>query len=330
MGSVGSRRTLSGPEKVGLLLLALGKDRADQLLKRFDAEELNAIMRSSEAMGTVSTPQLEDVVLEFEGRFGQGLPFVGSGEEVKRLVTSAIAESRQVANAAGLIEERQDVWTRLPNLDDDILYGFLSAQHPQIIAYLLQRLGSDRSSTLLRNFAPARRNEIIARILGLRSVLPTIIEVLEESIERELFQADKGSTQNHLVLAGILNNFEKSDSSDTLAYLAELRPKDAEAIKKLLFKFEDLYKLSPKALTVLMDGVPVERVVIALQNMDEGFQQKVLVALSPRARRMAEAELRSGANATPRDLAESRRAIVDAVLKLVADGTVDLSATSAA
>ncbi|MEQ1673213.1 MAG: hypothetical protein ABL893_20370, partial [Hyphomicrobium sp.] len=57
---------MSGPEKVGLLLLALGKERADQLLKRFDAEELNAIMRSSEAMGTVSTPQLEDVVFEYE------------------------------------------------------------------------------------------------------------------------------------------------------------------------------------------------------------------------------------------------------------------------
>ena len=71
-----------------------------------------------------------------------------------------------------------------------------------------------------------------------------------------------------------------------------------------------------KRMTVLMDGIPVERTVIALQGADAELQDKVLSALSPRARRMAEAELQSPANVAARDITEARRSIVDSVLRL--------------
>lgn len=327
-GSGGIRRTLTGPEKVGLLLLALGSDRANALLKKFDAEELNAIMRSTDAMPTISTPQLTDIVEEFEGRIQQGLPFVGNGEEVRRLVNAAIIESRSSSSSAGAADERPNIWARLTSLSDDLLLGYFSNQHPQIVTYLLNRLNAEKSSTILRLLPPQVRNDVMSRMVGSKDVQPPVIESLEQSVEQELFALDNPSSK-YVTLAGILNNFEKAESSETLDYLSSVRPKDAEAIRKLLFKFEDLIRLPPKALTALMDGVPVERTVIALQGMATEFQQKVLIALSPRARRMAEAELQSGANASPRDLAESRRAIVDAVLKLVAEGAIELSTEAA-
>lgn len=106
-----------------------------------------------------------------------------------------------------------------------------------------------------------------------------------------------------------------------------IKPKDAEAIRKMLFKFEDLLRLA-RALTVLMDGIPVERTVLALQGADAELQSKVLSALSPRARRMAEAELQSPANVPARDIADARRAMVDSVLRLSAEGAIDISSTS--
>jgi len=328
-GSGGIRRTLTGPEKVGLLLLALGSDRANALLRKFDAEELNAIMRSTDAMPTISTPELTDIVEEFKDRIQQGLPFVGNGEEVRRLVSAAIVESRSTSSLAGAADERPNVWARLTSLSDDLLLGYFSSLHPQIVTYLLNRLNSEKSSTILRLLPPQIRNDVVSRMVGLKDVQPAIVESLEQSIEQELFALDNPSSK-YVTLAGIINNFEKAESTETLDYLSSIRPKDAEAIRKLLFKFEDLIRLPPKALTALMDGVPVERTVIALQGMEPEFQQKVLIALSPRARRMAEAELLSGARASPRDLAESRRTIVDAVLKLMAEGIVEFPTEAAA
>lgn len=325
--SAHSRTSLSGPEKVGLLLLAIGKERADTFLQHFDPEELNAIMRSTESMPTIGTLQLENIVGEFEERLGSGLPFLGKGEDVKRLVSNALLTSRSSAGEGGE-EERQDVWSRLATCADDLILNYITKLHPQLAAHILQRLGSERSALLLRLMPPALRNSLIARLLAMKDVLPATADAIEKGIAAELFEADKGSSDKCVAVAAILNSFEKQESSESLEFIAAERPRDAEAIRKLLFKFEDLTRLAPKALTVLMDGVPVERVVIALQGMDTGFQQKVLMALSPRARRMAEAELQGGATALPRDITQSRRAIADTVLKLVAEGVIDLTASA--
>ena len=94
--------------------------------------------------------------------------------------------------------------------------------------------------------------------------------------------------------------------TEALEYLASLKPKDAEAIRKMLFKFEDSDEAFAKPLTVLMDGVPVERTVIALQGAEPALQTKVLSALSPRARRMAEAEMQSPANVPARDIVDAQ------------------------
>jgi flagellar motor switch protein FliG len=55
---ISNARTLTGPEKVGVLLLALGKQRASDLLKKFNPEELNIIVRS-----TVIMPRFSAAVL---------------------------------------------------------------------------------------------------------------------------------------------------------------------------------------------------------------------------------------------------------------------------
>ncbi|MBA2125959.1 flagellar motor switch protein FliG [Hyphomicrobium methylovorum] len=319
----GLSRPLTGPEKVGVLLLALGKERASSLLKNFNPEELNMIVRSTEVMPTISAADLEDIVEEFEGQLGLGTPFVGRPEDVKRLVTDVITENKSADVGTGF-EVHQDVWTRLAALPDDTLDAHLRNQSPQVAAFYLDRLGSERASSILRNFSPVERNNMLGRILGLGQVSPQIVEALEASLHEELFDHDHSSTDKHLAMAGILNNMDKDAVTEALEFLASTKPKDAEAIRKMLFKFEDLIRLSAKAMTVLMDGIPVERTVIALQGADSSLQNQVLGALSPRARRMAEAELQSPANVAPRDIADARRTIVDTVLRLSSEGTIEI------
>ncbi|HVX37830.1 MAG TPA: FliG C-terminal domain-containing protein [Hyphomicrobium sp.] len=324
-----SSRPLTGAEKVGVLLLALGKERASGLLKKFNPEELNIIVRSTEVMPTISASELEQIVEEFESQLGLGTPFVGRPEDVKRLVTDVITENKSSLDAESFVTHL-DIWARFSALPDDVLHAYMRAQSPQVAAYYLDRLGSERASSILRNFSPTERNDLMNRILGLGQVTPQVIEALETSLHEELFDNDRRSSDKHVTMAGILNNMEKDESAAVLQYLASIKPKDAEAIRKMLFKFEDLIRLSARAMTVLMDGIPVERTVIALQGADAALQGRVLAALSPRARRMAEAELQSPANVAARDIAEARRAIVDSVLRLSAEGTIEVPSSQEA
>jgi flagellar motor switch protein FliG len=327
--STGNSRTLTGAEKVGVLLLALGKQRASSLLKKFNPEELNILVRSTEVMPTVSAAELESIVEEFESQLGQGTPFVGRAEDVRRLVSDAISENRSSGDPNEQFTARQDVWSQLAALPDDVLVAHFQKQTPQVAAYYLDRLGSERASTVLKALSPQVRNDLLNRILGMGQVSPQVIDALETGLHDELFDVDHRSSDKYVSLAGILNNMDKDESASVLEYLASVKPKDAEAIRKMLFKFEDLMRLPARALTALMDGIPVERTVLALQGADQELQAKVLSALAPRARRMAEAELQSPANVPARDIADARRNIVDSVLRLSSEGLIDITSAAA-
>jgi flagellar motor switch protein FliG len=318
-------RSLTGAEKVGVLLLALGQERASELLKRFDPEELNIIKRSTEMMPTSTAAELNTVIEEFQHRLERGVPFVGRPDDMKLIVSQVISENRSAADAMSGGEPSKAFWPRLSELGDDILIPYLQTQNAQLVAYILYRLGGDRAALLLGALPTETRNDLVGRLLGLREVSPFVAEALEAAIEADLFESDTGASTQRTAVASILSNFDYAQTAEVLEHIAGFRPKDSAAIKKMIFKFSDLDKLPAKPLTSIMDGIAVERVVIALQGMPSVFIATVLATLSPRARRMAEAELRNGVNATPADLAASRRLIVDGVLKLAADGTIDLS-----
>jgi flagellar motor switch protein FliG len=319
-------RSLTGAEKVGVLLLALGQARSSELLQKLDPEELNIIMRSTDVMPTTTAAELETIIAEFEGRLEIGIPFVGRPDDVKLIVSQVITANRSAADASRGDAQSQGFWPGISELSDDVLLPYLQKQHPQMVAYVLYRLGSDRTAGLLKSFDIEMRNDLVSRLLGLQAVSPFVVDVLESTMQGELFETDEGASAQRATMASILSNFELAETTELLDHIAAFRPKDAVAIKKMLFKFTDLDKLPAKSLTAIMDGIAVERIVVALTGMADSFVTTVLATLSPRARRMAEAELRNGVNASAADLAASRRMLVDAVLKLVADGALDLSA----
>ena len=76
---------LSGVEKVAVLLLALGKNRAAKILKHFDPEHLRLLTRSAADLRTISMGDLEMLVEEFAQRFSSGVNFVGTADEIRSL-----------------------------------------------------------------------------------------------------------------------------------------------------------------------------------------------------------------------------------------------------
>jgi flagellar motor switch protein FliG len=122
---------------------------------------------------------------------------------------------------------------------------------------------------------------------------------------------------------------DKSQSEDLLKDLAESRPDDAKALKGMLFTFVDMVNLPAKSRTLVLDQVPIERLVAALKGTDSAFQGEILSSLAARSRRMVEAELQGGGSASEREVADARRAVVDTVLKMMAKGEISLPSPDA-
>jgi flagellar motor switch protein FliG len=319
--------SLTGAEKVALLLLALGKEKAAQILKRFDGDELKLITRSASDLRPVTASGLDVLVEEFAKKFATGIKFVGTAKELEALLGSVMTEDEIAEVKSGDANKGEPIWDLVSKVNYDVLRAYLTKEHPQTAALVLSRIDSGSAAKVIGLFPAGQRNHMLCRILATRDAAEEAVNVVEDVLREELVASSNDSAaETHASIANILNKLDKAQSEDALKMLAASRPGDAETLKSMLFSFDDLVNLPQSVRTVIFDQVPIERVVLALKGTDIQLQSAILSSLASRSRRMVEAELQSGAGGAPREAAEARRLIVDIVLKMAARGAIDLKA----
>lgn len=326
---------LSGVEKVAVLLLALGRPRATQVLKRFDADELKLLANSAASLKPVSAGDLNTLVEEFANKFSTGVNFVGTAKEVESLLAEVLAETQGQGEEDALPDPEpraveEPVWGQISRIKEDVLRAYLLKDHPQAAALILSKIDAALAAKLVATFAPEVRSELLMRMLSIKAVPEDAARAITEALKEDLLAAPaEESGDSHSAIANIMNRLDKSQSEEILQALAAARPDDAHVLKGMLFTFEDLTVLDPRARTMLFDQVPIERVVSALRGTEPEFQGIILSSLASRSRRMVEAELQNGGAASAREVTEARRLIVDVVLKMIAKGEIEVRASDA-
>jgi flagellar motor switch protein FliG len=315
---------LAGPAKAALLLLALGKARAAKVLRRFDADELKQLSQTALTLRPVPLADLDNLIEEFGQRFASGLNFIGSVNEVKSLLAAA-ATSEAPVPAAEATAAELPVWELVAKQRLETLQPYLLKEHPQTIAVILSRLGSESAAAIVSILPTPLRHTLLARMLNIKSIEPEGLQVIEASL-REDFATQASGGGAYAEIANILNRLDKNQCDEVIKGFAETRPDDAKALRQLLFTFAELPLLPAKARGLLFDQVPIERLVLALRGTDAQFQSTILSSLASRSKRMVEAELQNGVEVPPGEIAQARRAIVDVVLKMMAKGEITLPA----
>ncbi len=319
--------SLTGVEKVTVLLLALGRPKAAQLLKRMDADEIRLIAQSASHLPAISADDLATLVEEFASLFSSGVNFVGNQTEVQKLLSDVMTEEE----LADLLSEsgggEEPVWNKVARLKDEIIRAYLLREHPQTVALILSRLNPANAARLMGSLPADMRNSLLIRMLAIKTVAPDALEILEATLREDLISLRSPAAGAHSGIAEILNRLDKAHFDSALQHLSATRPADVEVMRAMLFSFDDLAALPPRALMLVFNQVPPERLVLALRGTEPDFQDAVLAGLAARTRRMVEMELQTDSDASAREVAEARRTIVDMVLKLMSERQIDLPAS---
>lgn len=319
-------RQLVGVDRVAALLLAMGQGAAARILKHLDAYELREITRATAALGSVPAPTIDTLIEDFAGHFSSGLDLLGAPSEAEQLLAGALPPE-QVADILSdvLGSANHTMWEKLSNLPDATLNDFVVAEHPQTAAYLLSKLNSAAAARALAVMPREQRNDMLARMLGIGGVTEAARRLIETTLHDTLLvTASRAGGGAPARMADIINRFDREAVDDAIASLSETRPKEAKALKAMLFSFEDIPSLSARARAVLFDKAPTERVILALRGASMEFRDIVLSSLASRARRMVEAELDGGATASKKDIDQARREIANMVLQLAAANEIEL------
>jgi flagellar motor switch protein FliG len=308
---------LSAVDKVTALLLTLSKPSADVIIKKFDNQEIRLVGHSVSALPPVSEEVVEQIIEELCAALETSDTLVGSANSVQHLFAGVVSEdqiSDIVAEVSGTTLER--VWVRLNDVKDERIAEFLAGEQPQVATVVLSRLDSSKAASILEKLSSEQRADLSRRLLTLRPTTEAAMQLVAERLRDALFAEAAAESEDNkpAKLAAILNKLEREQIEEIISRIRESDPDQAERVKGYVFTFDDIADMDSEDRARLMDEVPAERVVMALREADPTIVELVLQTLSPRSRRIVEAELAAEARVAPQAISEARRWI--AVLAL--------------
>ena len=310
-------RALTRLEKVVAVMSAMGRPVASRLVEHFDERERGRMLVAARDLGDLPPDVLEGVVAEFEAAFVAG---VGAIDNLTHL--EAVFD-RRLADGG---ERKVSVWVEAER-SSERLGTLLEGENPQLAVVLAARLPPAAVARMLAALPPSRAADIVRRTAAATPVSDAVASLVETHL-RELLRDGPDTSDDPSRLTAILNEMDR-DVAEAMLTEASLPDDTATRVRSGLFGFSDIVWLGAEDRTTLLDGVEGETLVAALHEAAGELAEAVLGALSPRTRRMVEAQ-RAGARVAALAAQEARRSVAARARTLAADGAITLPASERA
>jgi flagellar motor switch protein FliG len=318
-------RSLSGPEKAAVLMLAVGEEHALKMFSLMDDEEIKEISQVMANLGTVSSDIIEKLFSDFAGQLSSTGSLVGTYESTERLLARVLGKDKvgdimeEIRGPAG-----RTMWDKLGNVNEEVLANYLKNEYPQTVAVVVSKIKPDHAARVLAVLPENFSMEVVMRMLRMEAVQKEVLDDVERTLRTE-FMSNLAKTQRrdaHEVMAEIFNNLDRSTENRFMASLEERNRDSAEKIKSLMFTFEDLQKIDPAGVQVLLRQVDKAKLGIALKGAPDSLKELFFSNMSERAAKILKEDMESMGPVRLRDVEESQSYMVQLAKELAQKGEI--------
>jgi len=318
-------RTLTGPEKAALLLLAIGEEHASKLIALMDDEEIKEISNTMANLGMVNAALVERLFIEFSEQISSTGSLVGSFESTERLLSKVLDKGRvnsimeEIRGPAG-----RTMWDKLGNVNEVVLANYLKNEYPQTVAVVLSKVKPEHAARVLSQLPEGFAMEVIMRMLRMESVNREVLDDVERTLRNEFMSnlARTARRDAHEMIAEIFNSLDRNTESRFINALEERNRNAAERIKSLMFTFEDLSKLDPMGIQTLLRSAEKEKIPIALKGASDGLRDLFFSNMSERAGKIMKEDMAAMGPVRLRDVDEAQTYMVQLAKELAARGEI--------
>jgi flagellar motor switch protein FliG len=319
---------LKGREKAAILMLAIGEEQASRMLTMMHEDEIKEISAAIAQLGSVHASVIEALCAEFTRDIGTQGSLVGSYETTERLLLAALPKDR----ASQIMEEirgpaGRTMWDKLGNVNEAVLANYLKNEYPQTVAVVLSKVKAEHAGRVLALLPDSFAIEVVMRMLRMESVQRDVLDGVERTLRSEFMSnlARTSRRDSHELMAEIFNSLDRVTESRFVSALEERNREAAERIKALMFTFDDLRRLSPQHIQVLLRNVEKDKLPLALKGASEGLRDLFFANLSERAGRMLQDDIASLGPVKLRDVDEAQASVVVLAKQLAASGDIEIS-----
>ena len=296
-------------------MLALGEEQCTRLFAMMHEDEIKDISSAMSQLGAVRSEVVERLCVDFVDHMGAAGNLIGSYESTERLLQKSLPRDR----ASQIMEEirgpaGRTMWDKLGNVHEAVLANYLKNEYPQTVAVVLSKVRADHAARVLTLLPDSFAMEVVMRMLRMESVQKDVLDGVERTLRAEFMSNLARSTRRdaHEMMADIFNNLDRQSETRFVAALEERNRESAERIKALMFTFDDLIRLTPQAVQVLLRAIEKDKLPVALKGASEKLREMFFKNMSDRAGKILKDDMEALGPVRLRDVDEAQASIVGA------------------
>ena len=327
---------LSRQQKLAIFLICVGSDSAVEVLKHFDDNEVEVICREMSAFPMVSESVMKLAIEEFSSVIATSASSVlgGMGYAQKALeIAKGDYKASSILGRVGPVGTSVEVIKEISEMEGRQIFNLIKHEQPQTIAFLLSYLDPAKSGEVFALLTPDLREEVIERLGTIESTSLDLVSKIVRSLGKH-FDSKARPSFHHSggirAVAGLLNTLEKEMSKTLLARLEERNSVLGAAIRKKLFSFEDLNRLTAADLQRVLREVDTSNLAISMKSASEALREKIYAGLSKRAAEGLKEEIDLLGPVRLKDVEAAQDVIIQAVRKLEEEGQISLDSEAQA
>ena len=318
-------------EKAAILMITIGKESAAKVYKYLSEEEIEQMTLSITSVRRVE-PEIKEAVVQ---------EFIQMCIAQKYISEGGIDYAREILDKAFGSESANDLIMRLSSslrvkpfdfirkADSSQVLNFIQNEHPQTIALILSYIEPKSAAQILAELPLEKQTSVIARIANMGITSPEYIKETERVLEKKLSTMSVGDTTSAGgidSLVRILNSVDRGTERHLLEALEEKDAELTEEIKKRMFVFEDIIKLSPQAIQRVLREIDNRDLAVALKGVLGSPVEKIIMEnVSKRLQEMIKEDMEVMGPVRVRDVEEAQQKIVTVIRQLDEAGEIIIS-----
>jgi flagellar motor switch protein FliG len=316
-------------KRVATVLVALGPDRAAELLRTFGEPEVQSIAAGVAEVGPLGAEDVVRVLTELAQELvGRRLAAEGGLPYALELLERVVGPERAAELREQIDPVRNRPFAYLASAPADVAANALSGEPSSSIALALAHLDSRDAAKILANLHPDVRGQVALRVASLRHAHADIVADVDADFRQRLLpllQQPVDEVPGLETLVEMLNQGSRDTEREVLDAIEAVDPELASRLRDALFTFDDVARLDDRTIQQILKSVDTRDLAMSMKTANDTLNQRILRNLSERARDalLEEIEFLTGLKGS--DVNEARGRIVRTIRALEEVGSITIS-----